>query len=256
MKKLEPGLVKSKELAEWFGISYTAFRASKAKKLQILSDYCDFEEVYGGLNIKKVYFDTYSKAINYNMDKMYLMALCQKTEAPIISCSGTTYECFPDESHDNKFVNRVSKQFAKSRDHLFGKPTKGEGCDKWSAGGLVGRCRKVIAVKLNGTNNYRYLFAQEWDYLVELYDNCSSKQTKIIEDLDFTSRSEDYDSNEVEENKRNRYKEKILEPFFEKFGYWLVVLPEHEITEDFCIVPEEEALYKKTLVRDVAKEIE
>ena len=52
--ELRLGKMKTKELAEWFGISYGSFRVMKNEKLGELSDYADFEEIYGGVLIKKI----------------------------------------------------------------------------------------------------------------------------------------------------------------------------------------------------------
>ena len=51
----------TKELAEWFGISYGSFRTMKTKKLEELKNYACYEEVYGGVNITAIIKDTYNK---------------------------------------------------------------------------------------------------------------------------------------------------------------------------------------------------
>lgn len=62
--KLKLGKMTSKEIAEWFGIAYNSFRRSKSKRLEELKTYCDFEEVYGGVNILTIFNDTYVKNSN------------------------------------------------------------------------------------------------------------------------------------------------------------------------------------------------
>ncbi len=44
----------SKEIAEWFGVSYGTYRNNKEEKLGELHDYADFEEIYGGVRINKI----------------------------------------------------------------------------------------------------------------------------------------------------------------------------------------------------------
>ena len=51
----------NKELAQWFGVSEGTFRNSKKSKLKELEYFASFEEVKGKVNIKEIYFDTYSK---------------------------------------------------------------------------------------------------------------------------------------------------------------------------------------------------
>ena len=53
--KLKLGKMTTKELAKWFGISYGSFRVTKENKLEELKLYCEFEEVYGGVDIKEIY---------------------------------------------------------------------------------------------------------------------------------------------------------------------------------------------------------
>lgn len=59
--KLKLGKMTTKELAQWFQLSYGSFRTLKAKKLEELKNYAYFEEVYGGVNITAIINDTYNK---------------------------------------------------------------------------------------------------------------------------------------------------------------------------------------------------
>lgn len=59
--QLKLGKMTTKELAQWFGVSYGSFRTMKAKKLEELQNYACFEEVYGGINITAIIKDTYNK---------------------------------------------------------------------------------------------------------------------------------------------------------------------------------------------------
>jgi hypothetical protein len=62
--ELKLGKMTTKEIAEWFGVSYGAFRNDKIKKFQELKRYAQFEEVYGGVNIKTIYKGVYNKKDN------------------------------------------------------------------------------------------------------------------------------------------------------------------------------------------------
>lgn len=59
--ELKLGKMTTKELAQWFGISYGSFRTMKAKKMEELKDFCFFEEVYGGINITAIVNPIYVK---------------------------------------------------------------------------------------------------------------------------------------------------------------------------------------------------
>ena len=58
---LRLGKMKTQQIAEWMGISYSTFRKKKKEKLQELANFCDFEEIYGGVNIFEIYEYNYSK---------------------------------------------------------------------------------------------------------------------------------------------------------------------------------------------------
>lgn len=59
--ELQLGKMTTKELAEWFGMSYGAFRNAKKKKLEELQNFCFFEEVYGGIEITAIINPVYAK---------------------------------------------------------------------------------------------------------------------------------------------------------------------------------------------------
>lgn len=62
--ELKVGKMSSRELAQWFDKSYGSFRNKSEQYLELLRDYCDYEKVYGGVNISKVYCSTYNKDQN------------------------------------------------------------------------------------------------------------------------------------------------------------------------------------------------
>ena len=62
--ELKLGKMTTKELAQWFGVSYGSFRTMKAKKMEELKNYAIFEEVYGGIEITAIIKDTYNKKDN------------------------------------------------------------------------------------------------------------------------------------------------------------------------------------------------
>ena len=59
--ELKLGKMTTKELAEWFGISYGTFRNSKQKRFEELKEFCFFEEVYGGVQINAIINPIYIK---------------------------------------------------------------------------------------------------------------------------------------------------------------------------------------------------
>lgn len=60
----------NKELAEWFGIKEKSFRDTRAKKLEILKEYAEFENLRGKVNILKIKKPIYTKGSeNYKLIK-------------------------------------------------------------------------------------------------------------------------------------------------------------------------------------------
>lgn len=66
--KLKLGFMSTKEVSEWFGLTNVkSFKNSMGKKLEILKNFCDFEKVYGGIDVKKIIFEDYSKELYKNI---------------------------------------------------------------------------------------------------------------------------------------------------------------------------------------------
>lgn len=61
MKELQLGKISTKELADWFGMSYGSFRNNKTKKMEELSSFCKYKEVYGGIEVIEIMDPVYVK---------------------------------------------------------------------------------------------------------------------------------------------------------------------------------------------------
>ena len=59
--ELHLGKMTTKEIAEWFNLSYGGFRNHKAERLEELKTFADFDEIYGGVYIKTIYTPIYNK---------------------------------------------------------------------------------------------------------------------------------------------------------------------------------------------------
>ena len=75
MKELKLGKVTSKELAEWFGIKPSSFANMKAKKLEELKKYADFEIKNRSIYIKEIYISEYIKMKHFDLVKDSLVEL-------------------------------------------------------------------------------------------------------------------------------------------------------------------------------------
>ena len=59
--ELHLGKMTSEELARWFGIAYGTYKNNRAKKLEELKNFADFDEIYGGIYITNIKEPTYNK---------------------------------------------------------------------------------------------------------------------------------------------------------------------------------------------------
>lgn len=101
MKILTKGPTNLKELADWFGISYSYMRKAKGKerKLKELQYFCDYHiDEKGHIYIDEVYFETYSSKqeikLKWAQDELYLMA----KETGKITCVLASHNVM-DEQH-------------------------------------------------------------------------------------------------------------------------------------------------------------
>lgn len=71
IKQLHLGIMTNKELAEWFGLKKEkSFRDTRAKKLEQLKEYAEFENMRGKVNITKIIKPIYTKGSkNYKLIK-------------------------------------------------------------------------------------------------------------------------------------------------------------------------------------------
>ena len=121
--KLKIGLMKSQELAEWFNISYSTFRKSKKQKLEELKTYCDYEEVFGGVNIKEIYEEEYVKNRKKNYEIIKSSFDKEWNKNGIDTCSNVTTKIYG--KHRNELTvkeNTAYNYVVNVRNELYGKP--------------------------------------------------------------------------------------------------------------------------------------
>ena len=150
MKQLQLGKITTRELADWFGISADRYRHTKQQKLEILADYCDFDEIYGGVEIKEIYIDKYDKTLNKCIDKMVLQEI--KATHGLMSISGMARKLGLSPQEE--------KLATQSRIKMFGKFTEESPA---KAEGIFGYRKYTWAIKINDQDVYRKLTQEEYD---------------------------------------------------------------------------------------------
>lgn len=126
MKQLMLGKIKTKDLADWFGISYGSFRVCKQQKLEELKMYCDFEEIYGGINVLKIYDNnniTYIKDSKKNYELVKSSFSEEWNSDGIDTCSNVAIKIYDKHKNELSVVSSTTYNYVrKARNELFGIP--------------------------------------------------------------------------------------------------------------------------------------
>ena len=96
--ELKLGKMTTKELAEWFGMSYGAFRNAKKKKMEELENFCCYEEIYGGLEVTAIINPTYTKN-SQKIREIYQQGF-EELRQPIDTVSNINEKIY-DKYHEN-----------------------------------------------------------------------------------------------------------------------------------------------------------
>lgn len=161
---LKEGKMTSRELAEWFGVTYNTYKNDIPRKLKILEDYCSFEKVYGGVIISDIYVEEFS---GLTIDDELLMKELEnnynKTGEWVYSISGIAkkfLQIYPEvytKSNGNIIGLRgLEKRLSKARERCIPYIK-----DDDSNTGAYGNSKRVWAIKLGELNEYRYLTKAE-----------------------------------------------------------------------------------------------
>lgn len=153
--ELKLGKMTSKEIASWFGLSYAYFRNHKEKKLEELKLFAEFDEVYGGVNIKEIYEPIYQKQLG-KTKQMVVSKIDQVwSEDGLDSCTRVGYEIC--ELLNKEGVSRkpdtIVAYTRQGRNELYGKPFIGNG--------KLGRCVYIWCKRDPATGEYSLLTPQE-----------------------------------------------------------------------------------------------
>lgn len=240
--------VSSSELADWFDIAYGTYRNQRKKKLEELKDFCDYDEVYGGVIIKEVYFDEYYK---YQDDENRVLKVINDKYFNVDG-QGTAYDelnsisgiaqvlqkQYPKD-YGNKTFGTIERRVSRVMKKCFGVITK----ENPLAQGGIGVREYVWAVKLEGDNNYRYKTREEDELFKEIikaaYAENAKERIEEEELLKDAMRERISLGEEVSfadyENARRRgkyyvdFKSEVLDVFREKISCLLVRVTRYEV---------------------------
>lgn len=165
-KELTKGVMTTRELADWFGITLNSLNSSseyKNKKYEELKDYCNYIIINTRIIVKEVYEPIYIKngeKINREIKKMMLKDIKSKVPFTCIQLGDKYYNLL-----NNKYGGKIStyeSRVATIRDLLWGKPSDGCNCHKTLA--------KYYKGKVPRENNYIILKPEELVLTREKYE--------------------------------------------------------------------------------------
>ena len=178
MKELKLGKVTSKELAEWFGIKPSSFANMKAKKLEELKNYADFEIKNRSIYIKEIYISEYARMKHFDLVKDSLVELwCPNN---LDTCKNVTKKLTKKYDKEELPLQESSlyNYTRASRDELFGKPLK-------NSRGTLGKCEYEWVKEVDGeTNTYEALTDEErqtFQSLMKKYFGNMEEKALIVE---------------------------------------------------------------------------
>lgn len=233
MKQLIIGKISSRELADWFGYSYSTYRKKKLILMERLSQYCDFEEIFGGIIIKEIYIEEYIKDFELDMQAYYE----QVKKFPLNSISNIA-----DEIKEFPRYSNLSKSQRERRMSQAGKLGFGETKEEDSRG-IYGTRKYQWSIKLdkpaaNG-KPYRDLTAKEQQIFNEYTTAVFGKNPEVIQNLkllddkfkhtDMTK--EEYLNHEARLAFDGTFQDVIFK-FREETGLMIVRATDHDLDED------------------------
>lgn len=179
MKTLRCGKMSTREIAQWMNVNYSTFRNNKKQKLDDLRRFCDFEQVYGGVNILQIYNPIYQKALSSD-EKVFLEEI-QNTGNGLSSVAGMSRKLIRYNSDYRTLTeNNVEKRMGKVNKNLFGEYEK----NSKQAFGRMGSRKYVYAIKISDFNKYRCLTDEEMDAFKHILKSICGKQIdKIMESM-------------------------------------------------------------------------
>lgn len=133
---LKEGKMKTAELAQFFGITAQSFRNNKEDKMKELKDYAEFEEIYGGVNIKKILVPgLYEKKVTSKARALIKDVFMQEwNPSGIDTCKNVSRKIYTKYKDELAVVESTAYGYTIiARNEDFGRP--------FMHGGALGECK-------------------------------------------------------------------------------------------------------------------
>lgn len=234
MKQLQLGRISSKELSAWFGYTYSTYRKKKPQLLEYLKQYCDYEEVYGGVIIKEIFFLEYEGDLLSEDIQEYLN---QVRKYPLNSISNISEEISKLPRYKKLSDSQRRRRMSKAGNIGFGETKERD------SRGIYGTRKYQWSIKLdkpaaNG-KPYRDLTAEEQQIFNEYTTAVFGEKPEVIQNLkllddkfkhtDMTK--EEYLNHEARLAFDGTFQDVIFK-FREETGLIIVRATDHDLDED------------------------
>lgn len=188
--ELHLGKMTSREIAQWLGISYNTYKNNIKKYSSELDYYCDYQSIFGGVQISTIYIKTYIKNLTSKDSEVYLK-LVKDSNSGVCSLAGMARKLaflYPD-TWGNMTQRNIEYRLNKVGIALFGKtnlPIHKQSEQKERYSGPYGYREYCWAIKVNNLNDYRFLTKEEdkiFDSLLKSY-NINYKDVALKEQVE------------------------------------------------------------------------
>ena len=239
--ELRLGKMSSREIAQWFGISYNYYKGHIGKFLDLLIPYCDFEAVYGGIIISNIYCSVYDKTL-FTKDKELVLeeiTSCIQTQDGLATVSGMARKFTAQEHYDNE--NTARRRLSLAANQLFGE-TKG-----LTSHGEAGVREYMWAIKVDDCNHYRMLTEKENEIFNNIISSVYCSEPEKVKKaclLEQQLKQKKINVDEYFEQKDilglNLFTDCIFK-FRELTGEIIIRCTKHELMESYDFIENEEA---------------
>ena len=169
LELVEGQLMSNNDLAEWFQIKPGSFRNTKAKKLEELKKYAEYEVQGSKVLITKVIESKFVKRKDYSIVKEEFTQVYNKSK--IDTASNVSTKIYSKRKSDLSIKPSTTYEYTKeARNELYGKPFVGKG--------TLGTCRYIWVKKLDEGQYERFNDEEEAMYkklLVKYFKNSDDK---------------------------------------------------------------------------------
>ena len=241
------GKMTTRELADWFGISYGSFRNKANEYLDKLNHFASFSKIYGGVQIEEIYVKEYDKNLFKSIDEIFIQEIAD-SESKLATISGLSRKY---QAQLNLKDSAARKQFTKSRDKLFGTIKKDK---NYSTGGIMGNRSYRWVIKVNDFNSYRELNQEEDELfnalITQTYSGIDPERIKAAAVLEKRFKDSDMTKEEYFELKEvqglNFFYE-VVEKFKVLTGYQIVCANLYDINYSEVLASDGDRAYRERL---------